>query len=441
MQSAEASQPILIIAGMHRSGTSLTASLLQDAGLNIGQNFLPSDPRNPKGFFENIDFLTFHEQLLFSLGMASGGWTSQTNIPIPEYFEQEAKRLIQQNASPNQPWGWKEPRTTLFLDFWSNLLPTAKFLMVYRAPWEVIDSLYRRGDETFRHHPEFALQMWMSYNQRILEASYAFPDRCMVVHLSAITHQFDAVIEAIQKKWSIELLPCDTERYEPTLLHSHQDSQRLTLIKYHFPDSFSLYNEMQTIADFPDLVIKNVEVVASSSKGWILQDWSDLRRLERESLAQLQNLQQQLQQTQSHNESLNQSNQWLQSELARSQSYLIQAQSELAQAQSELAQSQSELARSQSHLIQSQGVLAYTQSQLYQTQAEVQVWRDRTQQEQTCTEEIRTRFKNKRSQLQQKKAELQALQDQINAMESSKFWKLRKGWFKLKRSLGLSVNK
>lgn len=129
-----------------------------------------------------------------------------------------------------------------------------------------------------------------------------------------------------------------------------------------------------------------------------------------------------------------------QSELAESQSELAESQAQLAESQAQLAAAQAQVAESQAQLTQSQGVLAYAQSQLFQTQAEVKVWRDRTQQEQTCTEEIRTRFKNKRSQLQQKKAELQALQDQINAMESSKFWKLRKGWFKLKRSLGLSAN-
>lgn len=130
---------------------------------------------------------------------------------------------------------------------------------------------------------------------------------------------------------------------------------------------------------------------------------------------------------------------WFQSKFSQAQSELAESQAQVARSQDQVAESQTQLARSHSHLTQSQGVLAYAQSQLFQTQAEVQVWRDRTQQEQTCTEEIRTRFKNKRSQLQQKKAELQAFQDQINAMESSKFWKLRKGWFKLKRSLGMSA--
>jgi SAM-dependent methyltransferase len=129
-----------------------------------------------------------------------------------------------------------------------------------------------------------------------------------------------------------------------------------------------------------------------------------------------------------------------QSELAGSQTQLAESQTQLAESQTQLAESQTQLARSQSHLNQFQGVLTYTQSQLLQTQAEVQVWRDRTQQEQACTEEVRTRFKNKRSQLQQKRAELQASQERINAMESSKFWKLRKGWFKLRRSLGLATN-
>jgi len=43
----------LILTGMHRSGTSLMASILQSAGVNVGKNLLEPDKRNPHGFFED----------------------------------------------------------------------------------------------------------------------------------------------------------------------------------------------------------------------------------------------------------------------------------------------------------------------------------------------------------------------------------------------------
>ena len=57
------SKPI-IVAGMHRSGTSIVASLLSALGVDIGQRLLPPDKGNPRGYFEDIDFLEFQRRVL-----------------------------------------------------------------------------------------------------------------------------------------------------------------------------------------------------------------------------------------------------------------------------------------------------------------------------------------------------------------------------------------
>ena len=153
---------------MHRSGSSLTASLLQSAGLHIGRQLLGSDSVNIKGHFENIDFYEFHKAVLRSQAIIDHGWTLQEKINVEDRFVEQAKEIVAKN-SLSSVWGWKEPRTTLFLDFWSELLPEAKFLLIYRSPWEVVDSLYRRGDHTFQDQPEFALKVWYHYNRIIID--------------------------------------------------------------------------------------------------------------------------------------------------------------------------------------------------------------------------------------------------------------------------------
>lgn len=52
-------------------------------------------------------------------------------------------------------------------------------------------------------------------------------------------------------------------------------------------------------------------------------------------------------------------------------------------------------------------------------------------------QEVRRRA---RQQLDRSQAEVQTLRDRLTAIETSKFWKLRSAWFKLKRWLGLSVD-
>ncbi|MBW4463959.1 MAG: glycosyltransferase [Pegethrix bostrychoides GSE-TBD4-15B] len=67
--------------------------------------------------------------------------------------------------------------------------------------------------------------------------------------------------------------------------------------------------------------------------------------------------------------------------------------------------------------------------------------------QQVGTKELRAKLKGARAELTKTKSELSLTQDQliqaqnrINAMETSKFWLLRKGWFKLKKRLNLPVN-
>lgn len=55
---------VIVITGMGRSGTSLVSSLLQRAGVHIGDQLLPPYPDNPRGYFEDVEFYEFHEQLL-----------------------------------------------------------------------------------------------------------------------------------------------------------------------------------------------------------------------------------------------------------------------------------------------------------------------------------------------------------------------------------------
>jgi len=185
------------------------------------------------------------------------------------------------------------------------------------------------------------------------------------------------------------------------------------------------YKEGIFVADY-------AEIIAERDRQ-LLNNHVAHQRFRRQSNAQVEALKTELGTTQGHVS-------WFQSKFSQAQSELAGSQTQLAGSQTQLAGSQTQLAKSQTQLAQFQGVLAYSQSQLFQTQAEVQVWRDRTQQEQTHTGEIRKRLKDKRNQFQQKRLEIQDLQDRIRAMESSKFWRMRKGWLKLKRLLGLAIN-
>ena len=53
---------IIIVLGMHRSGTSLIAGVLHEMGVNMGSNLMKADEYNPKGYFEDIEIYKFNSR-------------------------------------------------------------------------------------------------------------------------------------------------------------------------------------------------------------------------------------------------------------------------------------------------------------------------------------------------------------------------------------------
>lgn len=277
-------QSILILAGHPRSGTSFTASFLQSAGLHIGQKLMAPGHGNVRGFFEDLDVVGFHEAVLRSCGIHHVGWTLEENIPVPAEFRERAKELVAGNALL-PIWGWKDPRTTLFLDFWEQLLPDANFLLLYRAPWEVADSIYRRGDEMFTEEPDLALKIWMHYNQRLLQFYDRFPDRCLVASVYNVSQQATTFVEVLNTKFNLSLARPAANLYEHALLQTQvSDSYHPSLINAHFPEAIKIYQALNAREEqqglLPDRAWQQ-KMQTTLAPSWAFQDWIRMRRLER----------------------------------------------------------------------------------------------------------------------------------------------------------------
>lgn len=134
---------VLIILGMHRSGTSLTANWLNDCGLNLGDDMMIGNKFNPHGHFEDWDFLNIHNEFInrknlpFFIG-------EKDDFKVDDDFTNFAKTIVNKKNEMHEQWGWKDPRTCLFINEWGTLIPDAKILVVYRNPDTCVDSIIRR---------------------------------------------------------------------------------------------------------------------------------------------------------------------------------------------------------------------------------------------------------------------------------------------------------
>jgi hypothetical protein len=156
----------ICIAGMHRAGTSMVARVLEGCGTDLGgpAHFAPPAPDNRDGYWEDLRFLAINERILDRFG---GAWDHPPVLPRGwewsaglEAERRDAEALVGSRA---EPWGWKDPRSSLTIPFWRRLIPGMKVVVCVRNPLEVADSLRARGYTSER----FGLALWEAYHQAI----------------------------------------------------------------------------------------------------------------------------------------------------------------------------------------------------------------------------------------------------------------------------------
>ncbi len=158
----------ILVFGMHRSGTSVVARLLNLMGAYLGESaeLLPAHERdNPTGYWERTDLVIAHDEFLKSAGFS---WdhvayldpASIRNADIPA-FRSVIRGVVQRLERQDRPWLVKDPRLNLLAPFWLQAAPDAACVVVVRDPRDVVASLREshRGVYTSR----FLLDLWEKY--------------------------------------------------------------------------------------------------------------------------------------------------------------------------------------------------------------------------------------------------------------------------------------
>jgi glycosyltransferase involved in cell wall biosynthesis len=254
-------QPVWVVAGMHRSGTSAAARLLHARGVDMGREMIPADPFNPAGYYEDAAVVRFHQAAFAALlpGTAGAhpdwGWTRAAAVSASdlEPWRAEATSLVAERTAPGTPWGFKDPRATVVLDFWAGLLPEARYLVVYRRPDLVADSIQRLGADVFLRDPGAAWKIWWHYNTRLLDFVRRHRDHCAVVDAATLRADPDAITRLLVDRFGAPL--GDPSPGGPTQGAPGSDQMRSpfdpVLARAVWPECFDLYDEFAREADVP----------------------------------------------------------------------------------------------------------------------------------------------------------------------------------------------
>ena len=170
--AAVAHVPILIM-GMHRSGTSAVARVIEALGAYPGEpeELLPAHKNdNPAGYWERTDIVREHDRLLASVGHA---WDRVAGFDASALDNEQFKSLhdalrpiIDSLQAHGTTWLVKDPRLSILLPLWLPLVDRAACVVVVRDPREIAASLRDtpRGILT----SQFPLLLWEKYLRSLL---------------------------------------------------------------------------------------------------------------------------------------------------------------------------------------------------------------------------------------------------------------------------------
>lgn len=135
----------VVVMGMHRSGTSLLAGVLQKLGVCMEQEKSKPKWSNPFGHFEDRRFVVLDESILQAAG---GSWDCPPEreriLSQNNKFKNEIESLVKNSSS--SLWGWKDPRSSLTIDLFMPYLVNPHFIICKRDPEMVARSLNRRDN-------------------------------------------------------------------------------------------------------------------------------------------------------------------------------------------------------------------------------------------------------------------------------------------------------
>jgi hypothetical protein len=257
------------IAGMHRSGTSMVARLLDACGvhLGVGDDLRTAGPDNPDGYWENAQFVGLNEEILAELGGAwdtppalEEGWPCRPELTSVRFA---ATRLID-GLRPREPWGWKDPRNSLTLPFWISLIPDMKIVLCVRDPLEVAWSLRSRNFLS----PLFGLNLWLAYNRAAVAA--LAPRNLLVTHYESYFHdpvsELGRLTEHLGVAVSREAMPLACSTVSSAARHHHA-SRQPRLEARTPPAALTLYRDLCARAGPVYEAVRSIEVAQGAAPG------------------------------------------------------------------------------------------------------------------------------------------------------------------------------
>ena len=211
------SSKLIVVLGMHRSGTSAITRGLQVLGVELGDNLLP--PRkgdNDKGYWEDIDLNALNIEMLIAI---ESGWDyvspineEDVNLLQQQGYFARATELLKRKMGLAGNFGFKDPRVAKLLPFWKEVFSycqlDVRYIIALRNPLSVVKSLAKRDnlEEAQSYY------LWISYV--ITSLTHSANEKRALIDYDRLMRSPDIELKRIAKCTDLEINQVELENYK-----------------------------------------------------------------------------------------------------------------------------------------------------------------------------------------------------------------------------------
>ncbi len=157
----------LVVAGMHRSGTSATTRVLNLLGADVPRELMSASGVNASGLWESSELIELHNAFLAAV---ESDWADHSAIAKSRFNSDTAKQyqakilgILRRDFSESRLFVLKDPRICRLIPLWLAILDKFEvepcFVIPIRNPLEVAVSLRKRNGFV----PARSLLLWLRH--------------------------------------------------------------------------------------------------------------------------------------------------------------------------------------------------------------------------------------------------------------------------------------
>ena len=162
---------VLVVLGMHRSGTSSLTGVLAMRGATPPKTLMPANEGNVRGYWESLEVVRLNDEILASVGSTWSDWRPISRdwyqSSSAAQFAIRAQQVLRDEYGDSPLFVLKDPRICRLIPFWFDALKALgvepRVVVPIRSPLEVAYSVRKVHGHSISH----GLLLWLHHTLEV----------------------------------------------------------------------------------------------------------------------------------------------------------------------------------------------------------------------------------------------------------------------------------